>query len=66
MQIVFCNIDIIARFLAKVIKNCFENNISSMWLIGHSLGAQTLAYVAQYLNIAVAKYIGLDAAGPGW
>lgn len=70
-MLVYCYMDIISEWMAKVIQTCStiapSTSISNTWLIGHSLGAQLSGYTAKNLQTEttkVRKLIGLDPAGP--
>lgn len=66
-QLVFCLIDQIADLFAHFLSQCV--NIEKLHLIGHSLGAQMLGYIAQHLQLrehTVNSFIALDPANPGF
>lgn len=69
--LLFCHMDTISEWMAKVIQSCStiasSTSIPNTWLIGHSLGAHMSGYTAKNLNkpsSKVEKVIGLDPAGP--
>lgn len=69
--LLFCHLNTISQWMAKIIQNCsscgLSTSISNTWLLGHSLGAQIIGMIAQFLNQSgskLEKIIGLDVAGP--
>lgn len=67
IQITLCLIGKITDFFAHLLNNCVV--VEEMDLIGHSIGAQLIGYVAQHLKSRgrqVNTAIGLDPAGPGY
>lgn len=68
VQITLCLLDKIVDFIALLLTKCVK--IETLQLIGHSLGAQLVGYLAQHIKATsgeqVQKVFGLDPAGPGF
>lgn len=67
-ELVFCIIDKMVAFSVHWLTKCGVN-VDTLDLHGHSLGAQTIGYIAQYLTSIgrmPRRLIGLDPAGPGF
>lgn len=67
IQITLCLLGKIADLFARLLHGCVA--IEKLELIGHSMGAQIVGYISQYLAAngrRVNRVIGLDPAGPGF